>query len=215
MTRWTALFCVFAFYANVLHADERYLMESLDNTRVIKEGDLLGILILHGTVVPVEERVSDNGEVKPPFLEPMKAAGLTCRKLAFQIEREMEKNFFGSHPVLVKFVPDSFKELMSFLNDQKVIQPGDKLWLRVIESRRDAEDYEVPKDGVINIPYLGPIKVAGLTCKKFAHLISQQLAALPTKSLPFKCSGPPAVAVAFKVVMKPDATPYKIPAALR
>lgn len=188
-------------------------MSALDDTRLIKEGDFLSIQILKMGLEKSVMRVENNGEVQPPFLAPMKAAGLTCRVLAYHIKRELEKNYLGGAQwVLVKF--SSSQELMNVLDDQKIIQPGDKVGLRILEAGRQPKDCVLAQDGTIKVQNIGRVQAKGLTCKKLAQLISQKLASLPATTLSYTYSGAPTVVIAFEVIQPPKVKPT-LPASLR
>lgn len=218
MRRWFALFYMLAACAGVLRAAEdkemAEMMAALENTQVIKAGDFLSLQIrkmgLERTVV----KVGASGEFQPPFLASMKAAGLTCRALAYDVRRELEKNYLcGTQWVVVKLA--SAKDVMDVLNDRDIIQPGDKVGLRILESARPPVECVVAKSGTIKVRDLGRIQAAGLTCKKLAHLISQKLAALPPASLSYQYNGVPTVAVAFEVIQPPQDMAPVIPPTLR
>lgn len=219
MTGRTAIFFVLVVCAGAPHAaDEdkemRGQMDALDNAQVVKAGDFLSLQIrkmgMEAFVAPVES----DGEFTPPFLPPMKAAGQTCRMLAYAVKREREKSYFcGTQWVLVKFATS--QDFMDALNDQQILQPGDKLGVRVLEADRQPVNGMVDKDGTIMVPKLGRVQVQGLTRKKLAHLISQKLAALPPASLSYQYTGAPTVAVIFEVIQPPKVVPMTVPPALR
>ncbi len=84
---------------------------------------------------------------------------------------------------------------LDFLDDHHIIKPGNTISIRMLEDRRDAEQFRVPKNGMIENRYLGAIKAEGLTCLKLAKFIRQKLVALPAHTLPFSYSGAPTVVV--------------------
>jgi protein involved in polysaccharide export with SLBB domain len=60
---------------------------------------------------------------------------------------------------------------MEVLDDKVVLEPGDRISFRVIEDRDEAVPRVVTDTGEVDFPYVGRLKVAGLTC----HQVAQQL----------------------------------------
>lgn len=182
--------------ASLLHAGElpkASAMEALDDVRIIKTGDLLSIHIIKASKEPEIITVGGNGEIKHlVLLKPMPAAGLTCRTLAFNIGRQLERDYFGGPQiVLVKFASS-----MDVLDNRHIIVPGDTVSIRVLEDRREAEQRRVPESGMIEFRFVGAVRAGGLTCRKLAMLIRQRLPALPAPSPPTIGSEAPTVLVA-------------------
>lgn len=168
-------------------------INTLDNTRIIKAGDLLSVHIIKVSKGPEIITVGSNGEIKHlVLLKPLQAAGLTCRILALNLRRQLERDYpAGTQIVLVKFATS-----MDVLDDRHLIVPGDTVSIRVLEDRRDAEQCKVPENGMIEFRYVGAVSVEGMTCQKLAQFIRQKLAALPTPARPFIYSEAPTVLVA-------------------
>ena len=76
-------------------------MEVLDNSRQIMPGYVVSIRILEDRKDAVQQRVAVTGEVQVPYIGLVKAAGRTCRELAYSIKRDLEKSFFISATVVI------------------------------------------------------------------------------------------------------------------
>lgn len=76
-------------------------MEVLDNSRQIMPGYVVSIRILEDRKDAVQQRVAVTGEVQVPYVGLVKAAGRTCRELAYSIKRDLEKSFFISATVVI------------------------------------------------------------------------------------------------------------------
>lgn len=76
-------------------------MDVLDNTRQISAGDTISIRILEDRQNALQQVVAVTGEVNAPYVGLVRAAGKTCRELAYTIKRELEKNFFKNATVVV------------------------------------------------------------------------------------------------------------------
>lgn len=76
-------------------------MEVLDNSRPIEPGYVVSIRILEDRKDAVQQRVAVTGEVQVPYIGLIRAAGRTCRELAYTIKRDLEKSFFISATVVI------------------------------------------------------------------------------------------------------------------
>ena len=76
-------------------------MEVLDNSRQIMPGYVVSIRILEDRKDAVQQRVAVTGEVQVPYIGLVRAAGRTCRELAYSIKRDLEKSFFISATVVI------------------------------------------------------------------------------------------------------------------
>lgn len=67
-------------------------------------------------------------------------------------------------------IPETAETLtsMSALDDKNTLQPGDRISFRVIEDRDPAVPRIVTDTGEVDFPYVGRIKVEGLTCHQVA-----------------------------------------------
>jgi len=64
---------------------------------------------------------------------------------------------------------------MAALDDKTTLHPGDRISFRVIEDRDDAIPRTVTDTGEVDFPYVGRIKVQGLTCRQVAIQLKQLL----------------------------------------
>ncbi|MBL9134126.1 MAG: polysaccharide biosynthesis/export family protein, partial [Verrucomicrobiaceae bacterium] len=76
-------------------------MEVLDNSRPIQPGYIISIRILEDRKDAVQQRVAVTGEVQVPYIGLVKAAGRSCRELAYSIKRDLEKSFFITATVVI------------------------------------------------------------------------------------------------------------------
>lgn len=64
-------------------------------------GYVVSIRILEDRKDAVQQRVAVTGEVQVPYIGLVRAAGRTCRELAYSIKRDLEKSFFISATVVI------------------------------------------------------------------------------------------------------------------
>jgi protein involved in polysaccharide export with SLBB domain len=64
---------------------------------------------------------------------------------------------------------------MTALDDKTALSPGDHISFRVIEDRDDAVPRIVTDTGEVDFPYIGRVKVQGLTCHQVAVKLKQLL----------------------------------------
>jgi polysaccharide export outer membrane protein len=76
-------------------------MDVLDNNRPISVGDTISIRILEDRRDALQQVVAVTGEVQAPYVGLVHARGKTCHDLAFNIKRELEKNFFKNATVVI------------------------------------------------------------------------------------------------------------------
>lgn len=76
-------------------------MEVLDNSQPIEPGDVISIRIVEDRREPLQLRVGATGEVNAPHIGLVRAAGRTCRELAFTIKRDLEKQYYKVATVVV------------------------------------------------------------------------------------------------------------------
>jgi len=76
-------------------------MEVLDNSRTIQPGYVVSIRILEDRKDAVQQRVAVTGEVQVPYIGLVRAAGRTCKELAYSIKGDLEKSFFISATVVI------------------------------------------------------------------------------------------------------------------
>jgi polysaccharide export outer membrane protein len=84
-------------------------MEVLDSSRTIQPGYMVSIRILEDRKDAVSQNVAVTGEVQVPYIGLVRAAGKTCKELAYSIKKDLEKSFFISATVVIAIdkVPDT------------------------------------------------------------------------------------------------------------
>ena len=64
---------------------------------------------------------------------------------------------------------------MTVLDDKVILEAGDRISFRVIEDRDEAVPRLVTDTGEVDFPYIGRLKVAGLTCRQVAQQLKKLL----------------------------------------
>jgi protein involved in polysaccharide export with SLBB domain len=64
---------------------------------------------------------------------------------------------------------------MNALDDKVPLHPGDQVSFRVIEDRDDAVPRTVTDTGEVDFPYVGRLKVQGMTCRQVAEELKKLL----------------------------------------
>jgi polysaccharide biosynthesis/export protein len=84
-------------------------MEVLDTSRTIQPGYVVSIRILEDRKDAQQQKVAVTGEVQVPYIGLVRAAGRTCKELAYLIKRDLEKSFFISATVVIAIdlIPDT------------------------------------------------------------------------------------------------------------
>lgn len=76
-------------------------IDVLDNVKKIEIGNVITIRFMEDKRDALQQNVAVTGEIQAPYLGLVRAAGLTCRELAFKLKTELEKSFFKEATVLV------------------------------------------------------------------------------------------------------------------
>ncbi len=76
-------------------------MDQLDGTRSLGYGDRVLFRIVEDHNAASVLRIQDSGEILVPHIGLVKAAGRTCREVAFSIKRELERSFYKLATVIV------------------------------------------------------------------------------------------------------------------
>lgn len=76
-------------------------MEVLDNSNTIRPGDELSLRVVEDRTPPMPYRVGVSGEINAPHVGVVRAAGRTCRELAFSIKSMLEKSVFKKATVII------------------------------------------------------------------------------------------------------------------
>ena len=76
-------------------------VQSLNDSRPIGVGDKLSVSILEDEASPQTLAVSELGEIDAPYIGRMSARGLTCKRLAAQLKRMLEREYYHQATVLI------------------------------------------------------------------------------------------------------------------
>lgn len=76
-------------------------MELLDNSIPLQPDYQISFRIVEDRNEPIRLRVQDSGEIQAPHIGLVRAAGRTCRDLAFIIKRELEKSYYNKATVII------------------------------------------------------------------------------------------------------------------
>lgn len=76
-------------------------MAALDDTRPLRIGDRVSLRIVENRDEVRSLLVQDSGDINTPFLNLVKAAGKTCKEVAFEMKKELEKQYFQQATVII------------------------------------------------------------------------------------------------------------------
>ena len=76
-------------------------MSQLDASRQLRVGDLISLRIVEDRDKVLSLLVQDSGDIQAPFIGLVRAAGRTCRDIAFFMKAELEKQYFQQATVIV------------------------------------------------------------------------------------------------------------------
>jgi len=76
-------------------------MAALDDTRPLRIGDRVSLRIVEDRDKVLSLFVQDSGDINAPFLNLVKAAGKTCKEVAFYMKKELEKQYFQQATVII------------------------------------------------------------------------------------------------------------------
>lgn len=76
-------------------------MDALDDSRRLSTGDRVSYRVVEERTEPRPLMVTDSGEMEVPLIGRTHAAGKTCRQLANDIKRELEKDYFYRATVII------------------------------------------------------------------------------------------------------------------
>ncbi len=76
-------------------------MERLDDQKPIQPRYVISIRILEDRKEAVQQKVAVTGEVQVPYIGLVRAEGKTCRQLAYEIKKELEKSYFITATVVI------------------------------------------------------------------------------------------------------------------
>lgn len=202
MSRWLVPFLLLWLSAGVLHSQSKLvpaqqdIMELLDDSHPIVPGDNVSIRVLEDRRDADVHKVPENGMIETVYLEDVKAAGLTCRKLAKFIRQKLLADpahsppltDSGSPTVVVvidnihvcdpgrsKFKNSPIRPSSAALDNTTKLKPGQTIGIRILEDKREKIHLIIPSTGEINAPYVGPLKASGLTCEELAAKVKSEL----------------------------------------
>lgn len=76
-------------------------MENLDDTIPLRLGDKVSVRIVEDRDKTLSLLVQDSGDIQAPHLGLVRASGLTCKKVALYMKKELEKQYFQQATVIV------------------------------------------------------------------------------------------------------------------
>jgi len=76
-------------------------MTMLDDRDPIRVGDTLSVRVVEDHDKTLSLRVQDSGDISVPHLNLVRAAGLTCKKIAMNMKKELEKQYFQQATVII------------------------------------------------------------------------------------------------------------------
>lgn len=76
-------------------------MDVLDDTQPIEPGDTISMRIVEDRTEPRQLRVGATGEIYAPHIGLVKAAGRTCKQLAYEVKRRLEQSYYNQATVVV------------------------------------------------------------------------------------------------------------------
>ena len=76
-------------------------MQMLDDTTPLRVNDLVSLRIVEDREKTLSLRVQASGDIVAPHLGLVKVAGQTCKKVAFGMKRELEKQYFQQATVIM------------------------------------------------------------------------------------------------------------------
>jgi protein involved in polysaccharide export with SLBB domain len=76
-------------------------MDVLDDSRALAIGDAINLRIVEDGDPPVTLQIKDSGNLEVPYVGPVRAAGLTPRRLAYAIKSELERDYYHNATVII------------------------------------------------------------------------------------------------------------------
>lgn len=76
-------------------------MSVVDNTIQIQPGYIISLRIVEDRKEAIQLRVGVTGDINAPHIGLVKAAGRTCRELAFSMKQQLEKSLYNTATVIV------------------------------------------------------------------------------------------------------------------
>ncbi len=141
-------------------------------------------------------QLDESGTLHLPGLTSIPLRGLNEDQIASRLAAEPELRSFtidvvllgrdvGSTDTLEQFGYELFESATSSFNpvstgpvpSDYVLGPGDSVRVQLFGNQNDVYEYEVTRDGILNLPELGPITVAGLSFAELRRDISRRVEA--------------------------------------
>ena len=110
-------------------------MDVLDNGYRIGLGDFLSFRVVEETGPILRLRVQDSGEIEVPNVGLVKAAGRTCKQVAFVVKEALEKDYLKNATVIIT--------LDSYGPREKIVQP--------VKKKYRVEKMEIPDPQYVTI----------------------------------------------------------------
>lgn len=76
-------------------------MSVLDSSIQIRSGDLISLKIVEDRKEAIQLRVGVTGDINAPHIGLVRAAGRTCRELAYSMKSQLEKSLYNTATVIV------------------------------------------------------------------------------------------------------------------
>lgn len=111
-------------------------MEFLDDKRPLLVGDRLSYRVVQERTEPRSTFVADSGEMEVPLIGRVSAAGKTCKQLATEIKKTLEKTYFFHATVIVSL---------------DIASPKSKGTVFVMGAVRNQGMIEIPSDGTFTM----------------------------------------------------------------
>ena len=99
-------------------------MGVLDDKKKIVVGDRLSFRVVEDRKPPISLMVTDSGEIEVPLIGRVNALNKTCKQLAYEIKKPLEKDYFFTATVIVGLDELSMKSLGTVYVTGNVRSPG-------------------------------------------------------------------------------------------
>jgi protein involved in polysaccharide export with SLBB domain len=76
-------------------------MDLLDDTRPLRVGDRISFRIVEDKAPVLSLNIQASGDIQAPHLGLVRAAGLTCKKLAYSMKPRLEQSYFQTATVII------------------------------------------------------------------------------------------------------------------
>lgn len=114
-------------------------MDVLNDSQKLGFGDRVSFRIVEERTQPIPLFVTDSGEMEVPLIGRVKAAGKTCKELAFEIKPLLEKDYFRKATVIIGL------DLISTRSRGKIYITGQVRAQGVMELLPDETDFTVSR----------------------------------------------------------------------